>query len=310
MNRLFVCAWLFVASLASVTTAPTSAPTAAPTATAAPANGTLSTASGEGLLSAVAGVPAEFRILTFDSSGLPVDVGGANISIHNEGSSNVTDNGDGSYTVSINDTIAANGHLLGVVLNGDHIVGSPFSRNVTAGAVSPQATSIAGEGLRAGHTNETKFFFIQLRDAFENPTADSSAVVAVNVSGGPDNITAQVVEAAAGSYNITWRPTENAYYQVEVFVNGEHVSGSPFTAAIGVLSTGSDPLLPPEHIAIIVSMLVLALCMFVLCCFCCRHEARNRRSQLPGLAQTETNRKDYATVDSSTDNITNDTTAF
>ncbi|RQP13831.1 MAG: hypothetical protein EAS52_18735 [Parapedobacter sp.] len=117
------------------------------------------------------------------SGDLSVTVGGSN-SGATVGS--VTDNGDGTYTVSYTPTIAGTDNLA-IALAGTAISGSPYSSEVSPGPLAklviltqPSATANSGEAFGQQPT-------IELQDAFGNPaTAQGSSrtILSATVSSG------------------------------------------------------------------------------------------------------------------------------
>ena len=130
-------------------------------------HGASSTAQGIGLRRAVAGSACPFTVTAHDATGARRPKGGdmvlCRLTYPPEGDGaaetepiegQVCDNFDGTYSVTYRPTLAREGPLLRVSINGAPINGSPFRIDVEAGPTSAAHCTASGVGLTEGVTGE------------------------------------------------------------------------------------------------------------------------------------------------------------
>ena len=122
--------------------------------------------------------------------------------------------------------------------------GSPFSVPVRAGAVSPAQCSAHGRGLSYAVLNRAANFLIRLHDAFGNTLhgaggadgggSSSGGVVGVRTSrvDGAVGPKAAVHDRQNGTHGVEYTPTEAGVLLLHVTVDGQPISGCPFSVLV------------------------------------------------------------------------------
>ena len=184
-------------------------------------------AQGVGLSSATAGSPASFVIQAVDSAGLLITNGGAlfvselvrGAFIQVIGS---TDNGDGTYGVSL-DVTASGTYTLAINTIGVSISGSPFTVDVFPSVTNAQSSSLSGHGLTAGTAGLEGSFLIQARDRFSNVQrfffGGSASTFGVSVVG-PVSSTATMTSVRDSTFVAKYAATVAGNYLVFITVSG------------------------------------------------------------------------------------------
>ena len=162
----------------------------------------------------------------------------------------VTDEGGGLYTVSFATEAATLGaHVLEITLDGNHIVGSPFSFKVGAGAAHASRCTACGAGVRTAAWNRPTTFTIVARDAFGHEIKKGGDDFHVSVAPrghGHYGTVESVNDLGDGNYAVEYTAAISGRYGVEVRLGGVHIEGSPFPIEVKQPADGSggSPLSP------------------------------------------------------------------
>jgi len=156
----------------------------------------------------------------------------------------VIDNTDGSYTCTYLPTVAHPDCRVTVMVNGTHIVGSPFSAKVVPGPTSAVASECYGRGLYDGVAGVPNTFNIQTQDSFGNrrvhPGDKFCATVKPVQSLLPEfstflrkyEVTPQVVDNEDGTHLVEFMCEYAGFYSVDVTLNNVPVGDSPFSVCV------------------------------------------------------------------------------
>ena len=79
----------------------------------------------------------------------------------------ILDNQDGSYSMQYTGTVAAT-YSVSILINADHILGSPFSTMVLPAAPSSTASFLTGSALATIPAGKISTLFMNVRDSFGN----------------------------------------------------------------------------------------------------------------------------------------------
>ena len=124
--------------------------------------------------------------------------------------------------------------------------GSPFSVPVRAGAVSPAQCSAHGRGLSYAVLHRAASFLVRLHDAFGNTLHGAGGaggaggggsicgVVGVRTSrvDGAVGPKAAVHDRQNGTHGVEYTPTEAGVLLLHVTVDGQPISGCPFSVLV------------------------------------------------------------------------------
>ena len=113
-----------------------------------------------------------FTIIACDAAGVRRPIGGDEfeVRIHAGGVKlrcGVTDNGDGSYTVSYNPELSGE-YSIDVTLSGEHLPGSPYTCYAHTRTAHPPLCSISGDALVSAISREQQSVEVRFRDALGN----------------------------------------------------------------------------------------------------------------------------------------------
>ena len=113
-----------------------------------------------------------FTIIACDAAGVRRPTGGDEfeVRIHAGGVKlrcGVTDNGDGSYTVSYNPELSGE-YSIDVTLSGEHLPGSPYTCYAHTRTAHPPLCSISGDALVSAISREQQSVEVRFRDALGN----------------------------------------------------------------------------------------------------------------------------------------------
>jgi filamin len=180
-----------------------------------------------------AGRPTDVFIRTRDAFGNEIKRGGqllrATVTGANNGSSmRVTDNEDGTYTVSYTPTKAGEDRIA-LVLGGEPLRGGPDMCRVRPGAPSAAQTSASVEEGVAG---EMTAITVTARDAYRNPTPGQLDDLGMSVVGVNEGTPLQVTDNRDGTYTATYTPTIAGTDLIAVSLSGGAIRESPITAAV------------------------------------------------------------------------------
>eukprot|EP01126_Amoeba_proteus_P015924 TRINITY_DN1725_c0_g1_i3.p1 TRINITY_DN1725_c0_g1~~TRINITY_DN1725_c0_g1_i3.p1 ORF type:complete len:773 (-),score=129.90 TRINITY_DN1725_c0_g1_i3:63-2303(-) len=133
----------------------------------------------------------------------------------------ITDNGDGTYLVEYAPD-QAGAHDIDVELEGKPVKGSTFHIDVKPGAWAGNSTI------------QTYTFVIRMKDkrgAFVKEGGEDVQVQITSPSGA--SVPANVKDNNDGSLTVSYKFTEETGdFNIEVFLNGEHIQGSPFVQTV------------------------------------------------------------------------------
>jgi adhesin/invasin len=181
-----------------------------------------------------AGNQTSLLITARDVNSNPLSVGGATVAIAitgaNMSSPTVIDNGDGTYSALYTPTKVGTDNVA-VTLNGGAISGSPFASVVGPGTVDPSRSTAIVPG--AGAVGASTQIVVSARDAFDNALVTGGAAVVVTVTGA-NSVSPIVVDNSDGTYSTSYTPGTTGTDNIAITLNGEPVSGSPFTSILGI----------------------------------------------------------------------------
>ena len=140
-------------------------------------------------------------------------------------------------------------HVLEITLDGNHIVGSPFSFKVGAGAAHASRCTACGAGVRTAAWNRPTTFTIVARDAFGHEIKKGGDDFHVSVAPrghGHYGTVESVNDLGDGNYAVEYTAAISGRYGVEVRLGGVHIEGSPFPIEVKQPADGSggSPLSP------------------------------------------------------------------
>ncbi|KAJ5075310.1 leucine-rich repeat protein soc-2 [Anaeramoeba ignava] len=204
---------------------------------------------GNGLWEAVVGKQALFMITSVDKSGSTCVIGGDIYTVtltmgETQIQANVTDNNNGTYSVSYLSTKSGKYHL-SVMIKGMHIAGSPFLTTVFPAAPDPLSCHAFGRGIESAIANQTSDFIIEVKDRYGNTVSDSKNGIEITnhrskniennlvdlnvVIDGPTKVVAEITPSdIPGQYSVVYVIPEPGNYTLSATLNGENISGSPF----------------------------------------------------------------------------------
>jgi hypothetical protein len=192
-------------------------------------------------------VPIPFRIEARLMDGTPKGFGGdkfslvmvpalrSNIASDEELVADVTDHGDGTYTLTV---VAHTAGLYDarVFLEGNKPLERPFlvDMEVPHGIVHPPACSVDGEGLLGAELGQQASFTIHCRDCFKNTVYNRGLEddPKVTVSGPQRVVPAHLSDNGDGSITAVYSTTVSGAYHISVMFRGRHVAGSQFRATV------------------------------------------------------------------------------
>ena len=85
---------------------------------------------------------------------------------------------DGVYEVTYTPT-KIGVYTLNVIVEGEHITGSPFRPSVVPGAADASTSSATGQGLITGIAGDIQYFTVQVRDSSANNRISGEDIVEV-----------------------------------------------------------------------------------------------------------------------------------
>src|SRR5690606_3650302 len=131
------------------------------------------------------------------------------------------------YTLTYTPTTSGTDNVA-ITLNGNAISGSPYSSIVVPGAASAgQSTAVVPGGTAGSVTTIT----VQAKDANGNNLTTGGATVAGSVTGA-NTATPAVVDNGDGTYTLTYTPTTSGTDNVAITLNGNAISGSPYSSIV------------------------------------------------------------------------------
>lgn len=196
---------------------------------------------GPGYDSATVGETATFTIQAKDADWNNLKQGGDNFQVGvtapdgSKAPASITDNGDGTYTVSYTPAVPGN-HDVDVTLDGESIAYCPFTVPVKQNTAA-ENTTISGSGLEKATTTEPAVFTIQAKDKNGNPVTvgGDGFYVTVTPPSGSKPVIAEVTDNGDGTYTVEYQPTAPGDHKVEVFLNNgnaDEAVGAPVVVPV------------------------------------------------------------------------------
>jgi len=179
--------------------------------------------------------PATFTIHGVDVDGNPLKEGGDPFAVSVEGPHNVsvepaiTDNGDGTYTVSYTPTHPGD-YKVNVFLFDKEVKDFPKHVHFKP-AASPERTEVHGPGLHNGQAEKPATFKITARDPEGHQRTDGGDNFAIHVDG-PVQVTPHVQDNGDGTYDVTYQTEVPGDYKVNVTLDGKPVANLPVNVHI------------------------------------------------------------------------------
>ena len=204
----------------------------------------LSTASGLGLLTAVAGQPANFTVTSRDQFKNVVIGAGAAVfafSISNAlgavvAPSTMTYTGSGGLYFSSYTLSTAGSYSLAITATGSGIgvQGSPFALQVYAGGVAASYSFMLPPVLSSVVSGLTSTFQVQSRDSSGNAVTVGGSAFSVSLACPSNSTSGSAVDLGSGVYNCSITPytASSSPCQLYVVSAGVNISGSPFSVTV------------------------------------------------------------------------------
>jgi hypothetical protein len=133
----------------------------------------------------IAGEEMTFTIRSRDEFENDRLIGGdaVDVSLDGFGWSSFTDNQDGSYTVKFT-LVEARSHSIHISLNGESVIGSPFTISCHPSRANGTKSAVADGGVPTCVAGSESQFVIEARDAWSNPLSCGGSTVSVDVRDG------------------------------------------------------------------------------------------------------------------------------
>ena len=185
---------------------------------------------GLGLWSAMVGEETFFEWKAKDSFGNVVEYGGHPFVVSMFGPEEIVvaldDHQDGTYKARYTPTVAGE-YKISVVLDGEHLPGSPFLVTVREGGADPGMSTVTGEGLLDCAVGEDRHFLVESIDKFGNRIShggdDFTAVLH-----GPVPEKVHLIDMDDGTYAGTFMCRWAGNFELSLMLNGSHVANSPY----------------------------------------------------------------------------------
>ncbi|MFB2119968.1 filamin/ABP280 repeat domain-containing protein [Parapedobacter sp. 2B3] len=182
-----------------------------------------------------AGEPTTVTITVLDEYDNPVTGVSGDLSILVTGTnagatvSAVTDNSDGTYTVTYTPTKSGDDDIA-ITLGGIAISGSPYSSAVSPAVADASNTSAT---VPAGIAGEPTTITITVLDEYGNPVTGVGGDLSVSVTGVNAGATvSSIVDNSDGTYTVTYTPTKSGDDDIAITLGGIAISGSPYSSAV------------------------------------------------------------------------------
>lgn len=201
-----------------------------------------------------AGVLTSITVTVLDANGNPVAGEAANLAATLGGAnsgvtvSTITDNGDGTYTLSYT-PVTAGTDTIAFALGGTPINGSPYTSVVAPGAASA-ANSDAN--VPNGTSGTATTITISLRDAYGNMTPGAAGSLAVSIGGANAGATpSSITDNGDGTYSLSYTPAVTGTDSISIRLGGVEISGSPYSSVVGpaALSAANSTAVVPNGTA-------------------------------------------------------------
>eukprot|EP00698_Gefionella_okellyi_P016092 TRINITY_DN457_c0_g1_i1.p1 TRINITY_DN457_c0_g1~~TRINITY_DN457_c0_g1_i1.p1 ORF type:complete len:4209 (-),score=1181.95 TRINITY_DN457_c0_g1_i1:57-12683(-) len=186
---------------------------------------------GTGLQTVVAGDTGRFILRALDEFSNPTVVSSDAIRVFSDaaGFSNpiVVDQRDGTHAITY--LCNAAGHFpLSVSVSGTPLKRSPFSVEVQPARTSGMHCIAKGDGTQSCVVGQPASFVVIARDRFTNARTTGGDKLSVDVMG-PMLAPGTVTDNQDGTYAVQFAVHVTGIYRVDVLLDGEAISGSPFT---------------------------------------------------------------------------------
>jgi filamin len=177
-------------------------------------------AEGPGLEGAFDNEPAQFKVFAKDSNGNPVSGDDCEVKIEgpSPATSNVTDNGDGTYDVEYS-VDEAGDYTITALLDGEPVQKTPVTVSVIEGADADSAS--------------VKYMItVQAKNKKGEPKTYGGDKFEVRVCGGDEEseVNSEAVDNGDGSYSAKYEleGDQGTNFKVYIKLNGKNIKGSPF----------------------------------------------------------------------------------
>src|SRR5690606_19554524 len=141
----------------------------------------------------------------------------------------ITDNGDGTYTVTYTPTVAGTDQVV-IMLGGTAVSGSPYSSVVSSAAADATNTTAS---VPVGTAGEETTITVTVLDEFDNPVTGAAANLAITLTGANATATVSAItDNGDGTYTVTYTPTVAGTDQVAITLGGTGISGSPYSSVV------------------------------------------------------------------------------
>lgn len=195
---------------------------------------------GPGLKKCYEGYPAKFRIKAVDPNGLDAKVGGEDFDVQIIGPNGeeiptmttIDDPCDGCYYVEY-EPQQKGAHKIIVKNNDKDISGSPFTVICRPANEHPDPKKCVVNCPQNAAVKQPIEISIKVKDKQGNPIKSGGDDVEVEVLGCGSPIRPEVIDCNTGAYKATFIPQEKGKVEVNVYVGGQQVMGSPFTINVG-----------------------------------------------------------------------------
>ena len=211
-------------------------------------------ASGLGLGSAVAGAESLLALqisdaahdaVSLDTSSDVLDITLQSTGAHPQHISFMPSGGVGAYAARYVPKSSGLASLC-VLLNKEHITGSPFAVAVSAGLPDPAKCSAAGDGLSSGRAGEVSEFFLTVRSVVDELVdlpdlgAASIEILCITTADtflpepvrGRREVPASVTRTELGTYAVQYTPEVSGPCIISISVMRRPIRNSPFTAIV------------------------------------------------------------------------------
>eukprot|EP01104_Vermistella_antarctica_P019108 TRINITY_DN7334_c0_g1_i1.p1 TRINITY_DN7334_c0_g1~~TRINITY_DN7334_c0_g1_i1.p1 ORF type:complete len:582 (+),score=133.56 TRINITY_DN7334_c0_g1_i1:52-1746(+) len=200
------------------------------------------TPSGDGMSETTCGKPTEFLMEAFDKKEQPRVNGGdkfAGVMIQLDPEADqeparvdivFKDNRNGTYGCFYNARVSGN-YEMTLTENGDPVRGSPYNSYVNPDVTVAYNSTARGPGLQMGQVGCTSQFELIARDRFSNQQDHGGDPFMVAITGGSEP-RCVMEDRGDGSYLVQYSPGWADVYQVQIFLNGEPIQGSPFVVQV------------------------------------------------------------------------------
>jgi len=197
-------------------------------------------AEGKGLEGGKTGGDNPITIHSVDSDGMPVKMGGDPFVVEVHGPVEIRppvhDNQDGTYSVNYDVSVPGD-YVIEIKLHGRPIKDSPFHVHFIPDA---RNTTASGPGVEGSRINQEAPFYIQSKAADGSLVKTGGDKFKANVSGPAGAVPCTIKDNKNGTYDCSYHPTKPGFYTVEVLLNDEHISGSPFSPLMEAGNAGKS----------------------------------------------------------------------